>query len=145
MWNVNNSLRLSTKSKILCFIWTMWNVNSLLFLCLASSLVRFIWTMWNVNQFLAISYWFTSFVFYLNYVECKLLPRILEILVWKRFIWTMWNVNRFQIRWAGSLWICFIWTMWNVNCFAPSFINCSLVMFYLNYVECKSKLSNYFV
>jgi len=97
---------------------------------------RFTLTMWDVKDDFLTMMANVEYMFYLNYVGCKVLcinicsNRIL------RFTLTMWDVKFIVIASSAAASACFTLTMWDVKAEAIQMFTQGL-KFYLNYVGCK--------
>ena len=78
-------------------------------------ILLFILTIWNVNFLDCTLVFQLSFMFYINYMECKSATLM---------------INYIQNP-------CFILTIWNVNDLQGEKYNLDMFEFYINYMECK--------
>ena len=72
MWYVNSFITDSEGNSLLSFILTMWYVNFLVYIPVRIYPCCFILTMWYVNLYPIWNCTCIPFLFYINYVVCKL-------------------------------------------------------------------------
>jgi len=62
------------------FTWTEWNVNYHNLIKHGDKYLRFTWTEWNVNQKQTFEDLIKETAFYLNWVECKYLLKLIYVI-----------------------------------------------------------------